>query len=152
MDINSTTRVNAPQSAAGAFGAVSSDDFFKIIFEELSNQDPTQPQDTGALLDQLSTLRSIESDMDLTDRMASISAQDQLSEAGSLIGALITGRDQELYDASGVVTSVTRTDDGPLLNLDTGQRVPLSQVDEIVGLNIIEELAKAAGQGGGDEG
>jgi len=44
---------------ANRFNELSSDDFLQIIFAELTNQDPLEPQDTGALLEQLNSIRQI---------------------------------------------------------------------------------------------
>ena len=41
------------------FGALDSDEFTKLILTELGNQDPLEPNDTKALLEQLSIIRSI---------------------------------------------------------------------------------------------
>ena len=55
-----------------AFGALGSDEFLQIILTELTSQDPLSPNDTSALLDQISTIRSIESDIALGDRLDAI--------------------------------------------------------------------------------
>ncbi len=47
------------------FSEMKTEDFIRIIFAELSNQDPFSPNDSGALLDQLNSVRSIESDTEL---------------------------------------------------------------------------------------
>ena len=51
------------------FGALDSDEFTKLILTELGNQDPLEPNDTKALLEQLSIIRSIESDTKLNDTL-----------------------------------------------------------------------------------
>ena len=53
---NGPTRQNASR-----FNELASEDFIQIIFTELTNQDPLAPNDTSALLDQLNSIRSIES-------------------------------------------------------------------------------------------
>lgn len=58
-------------STPSRFSDMSSEDFIKIIFTELSNQDPFQPNDSAALLKQLDSIRSIESDVKLTDQLQS---------------------------------------------------------------------------------
>ena len=54
---------------SNGFNALSSEDFIKIIFTELANQDPFQPNDSSALLEQLNSIRSIESDTKLIDKL-----------------------------------------------------------------------------------
>ena len=59
-------------SGASSFSSMNSEEFVKIIFTELQNQDPFQPNDSSALLEQLNSIRSIESDMALTDQLKAI--------------------------------------------------------------------------------
>ena len=49
--------------ASSGFGALDSEEFLNIMFTELQNQDPFEPNDSSALLEQLNSIRSIESDM-----------------------------------------------------------------------------------------
>ncbi len=53
---------NPVSSTDDAFNTLSSSEFLQIIFTELQNQGPLEPQDSGAMLDQLSAPRPIESD------------------------------------------------------------------------------------------
>ena len=69
-----------------AFGALGSEEFLKIILTELTSQDPLSPNDTSALLDQISTIRSIESDIALGDRLDAIVTENQLTSAAGMIG------------------------------------------------------------------
>lgn len=115
-----------------AFSALNSEQFVKIMFTELSNQDPLKPNDSSALLQQMSSLRSIQSDIDLSTKLQTIVSQNQLAGAGGLIGKYVSGLAADNTRVSGRVDSVSRTADGPVLNLDTGARVPFSSVDEML--------------------
>jgi flagellar basal-body rod modification protein FlgD len=125
----------APASAApakNAFSELGSEDFVKIIFTELGNQDPLQPSDSKALLEQISSLRSIQSDMDLGSRLGTLVSQNELSSATGLIGKLVSGvsdRNERVLD---FVVSVSRTKDGAILNLGGGQKVAVGNVDEVL--------------------
>ena len=44
------------------FSALTSEQFIKVIFTELSKQDPLQPSDSSKLLEQLSSIRSIQAE------------------------------------------------------------------------------------------
>jgi len=61
--ISGATAIDQSVSALSSnrFSELKSEDFIRIIFTELANQDPLQPNDTGALLDQLNSIRDIES-------------------------------------------------------------------------------------------
>lgn len=125
---------NAPSGAAAqnAFSSLSSEQFTKIIFSELSNQDPLQPSDSNALLQQLSSLRTIQSDMDLSDKLTSLVAQNQLASASGLIGKSVSGIDPNGSRQNGVVQSVVRTSDGAVLRLPGGVSINMNNVDQIL--------------------
>ncbi len=55
------------------------EDFIRTIFAERSNQDPFSPNDSGALLDQLNSIRSIESDIELVSGLDGLVFQNQLA-------------------------------------------------------------------------
>lgn len=135
--------LSTPQTdSASAFSALGSDQFLKIIFAEMTNQDPLAPNDTKDLLDQLSTLYSIESDIELTNTLKDILKQNQITSAGSLIGKFVFGRTQFNDEAAGYVASVTITDNGPVLNLNNGFSIPLDRAEEIIDPDLISQLAQ----------
>ena len=123
--------INALTGSAGAnsvkgsrFNDLSSEEFIKIIFTEL-------PNDSGALLDQLNSIRSIESDIDMSKRLQSIVSQNQLSTAGGLIGKRVAGLNVESERVGGTVKSVARTGDEVGLILDNGWIIPMDNVEFI---------------------
>lgn len=122
----------AGASSTGGFDDVSSQDFLAIILSELQNQDPLSPNDTQALLDQIGTIRSIESDLELTDKLEEIAKRGEISSASSLVGTFAAGRTDNGQEVVGFVDSVSVTRDGLRLNLGTGFSIALNNVDEIV--------------------
>lgn len=131
-----------PISASGAsvttsastnrFSDLTSEEFIKIIFTELSNQDPFQPNDSAALLEQLNSIRSIESDTQLTKQLSAIVTQNQLATAGNLIGRQVQGLTQGADRVAGMVVSVAKQNDSVSLLLDNGWVVPMENVETIV--------------------
>ena len=119
-------------SGASSFSSMNSEEFVKIIFTELQNQDPFQPNDSSALLEQLNSIRSIESDMALTDQLKAIVFQNQLSGAGNLIGRYVQGLSTDGNRVDGKVISVIRQGDAIGVELDTGWIVEVDQVELIV--------------------
>lgn len=115
-----------------AFGSLDSSQFVKIIFSELSNQDPLAPSDSKALLEQISTIRTIQSSIDLTDKLQTLVGQEEWTSAAGLIGKRVSGLSDELARVEGTVKSVSRTADGAVLNLESGKRVPVQYVDEVL--------------------
>lgn len=135
MDIASTqSGVGAATASAPSnkFAELSSTEFLQIMFTELQNQDPLEPQDSGALLEQLSSIRNIESQLSLQETMATIVSQNQLSSASSFIGQEVTGLDLANNNVTGLVSSVRVSGKDVLLELDTGNTVNMKQVTRIV--------------------
>jgi flagellar basal-body rod modification protein FlgD len=137
----STLPITSPQVAAsssssssssGRFSELSSEQFIKIIFTELSNQDPFKPNDSSALLEQLNSIRSIESDTQLTKQLSSIVTQNQLATAGNLIGRQVQGLTTDSNRVAGTVVSVARQDNDVSLLLDNGWVVPMDNVETIL--------------------
>ena len=114
------------------FNELSSEDFMKIIFTELQQQDPFEPNDSSALLEQLNSIRAIESDIDLTKNLESIVFQNQLATAGNLIGKTIEGLTATNDRVVGNVFAVVREGNDVTLQLDTGWEVPADNVQVIV--------------------
>lgn len=133
--LDSATRSPGPSR----FQDLTSEEFVKIIFTELSNQDPFAPNDSSALLQQLSSIRSIESDLKLTQRLESLVTQNQLASAGAMVGKFIGGLTESLQRVSGFVQGVSREGDRILLELDSGHAVPIEQVEIILDPGLVDE-------------
>jgi flagellar basal-body rod modification protein FlgD len=123
---------SATGSKSSAFSNMSSEDFLQLILTELTKQDPMQPNDTQALLDQLSTVYNIQSQMDLSTSMADIIDRDELASASSMIGRYVTGISEDIVRVEGTVAAVTKTDAGSILVLEDGTRVPMKDVDGVI--------------------
>ena len=82
---------STPSTGATGFSALTAEDFSNIIFTELSKQDPLAPNDTNALLQQISSVRAIQSDMDLSSKLSSLVNENEFSSAATLIGKTISG-------------------------------------------------------------
>lgn len=119
---------NPARAPANGFNALRSEDFIRIIFTELSNQDPFKPSDSSALLEQLNSIRSIESDLQLMERLDSLVFENQLSSAANMIGKHVEGLSESFGAVSGVVQTVNREGDQVVLELSSGERVPLESV------------------------
>lgn len=140
--MNAVTGVGGPDAATRStpnrFGEMSSEEFVKIIFTELANQDPFEPTDSAALLQQLSSIRSIESDMRLTQQLEALVQENQLASAGNLIGKIIGGLTEDFERVAGWVVSVHREGPDVYLELDTGWLVPMQGVETIIDPSILD--------------
>ena len=118
--------------AENRFNSMTSEEFIQIMFTELSNQDPFQPNDSGALLEQLSSIRSIESNINLMEHLETLVLESQLASAANMIGKTITGLTSLNDRVTGEVVSVLREGEEITLELSSGERVPIGSVQSIV--------------------
>ena len=114
-----------------AFGALGSEEFLQIILTELTSQDPLSPNDTSALLDQISTIRSIESDIALGDRLDAIVTENQLTSAAGMIGKFVSGYAEGWGNVTGFVVAL-RQGDSVAIELDTGWIVLCKNVEVVL--------------------
>ncbi len=137
MSAISSNAAGVAGGAAGTnrFNELSSEDFMKIIFTELQQQDPFEPNDSSALLEQLNSIRAIESDIELTENLENIVFQNQLATAGNLIGKTVEGLTATNDRVVGNVFAVVREGNEVTLQLDTGWEVPADNVQVIVDPN-----------------
>lgn len=119
------------QNASG-FSSLGSEEFLGIILKELSNQDPLQPSETKDLLEQLSMIRSIQSNADLIGKLDSLVGDNQWAAAGTLIGRQVSGLSDSGARLTARVAGVSRSTDGPILTLEGGGRLRMSRVDQML--------------------
>ena len=131
--IGDFSTTNPLSSSDDAFNTLSSQEFLRIMFTQLQNQDPLEPQDSQAMLDQLSALRSIESDTKMVASLENLVSQNEFAAASQLIGSLVSGVTLDNQRLADLVVSVSQTSQGPVLNLFGGSRMFFNQVDEIAG-------------------
>jgi len=128
--INPTDTALRDTSPTG-FGALTSVDFIRIMFTELANQDPFQPSDSSALLEQMNSIRSIESNIQLIDRLDTLVFENKLSSAAILIGKTVEGLSDRGDRVSGTVSTVLRQGDEVTLELENGSRMSIDNIERI---------------------
>jgi flagellar basal-body rod modification protein FlgD len=131
VDALGSSASSSGSASATGYSAMSAQDFTKLIFAELARQDPTNPTDTNALLQQISMIRNIQSDVDLSANLKTLVNQNELASASNMIGLSISGVSVANERVTDTVKSVSRTSDGTVLNLLGGGRVRMSNVDTI---------------------
>lgn len=124
--------IASTSSQASGFSSLGSEQFMGIILKELSNQDPLQPSETKDLLEQLSTIRSIQSNADLIGKLDSLVGDNQWAAAGTLIGRDVSGLNDAGTRVTARVVGVARGSDGPVLSLEGGHRLRMSRIDQMV--------------------
>ncbi len=133
------------QSAAvgksSKFADLSSTEFIKVLVQELTHQDPFKPNDSSKILEQLSSLRNIESQGQLQDQLKNLVLQNQVAQASGLIGKMVQGLTDTGDRLDGMVTSVRVKEGQAILELDTGKQLPMSRVERITEQNQAEPAA-----------
>ncbi len=82
-------------------------EFLNLMITELQNQDPLNPTDNAALLQQVGELRGISSNDQLVSTLKGFSNTSELTTASSLIGKTVKGIDDAAKEVNGEVTSVS---------------------------------------------
>ena len=106
------TGTSGQQSTVGgdAYSKMGTQEFLKLLVTELSNQDPTSPTDTSAILSQISQIREIQSTDTLTTTLESVLFGQNFTTANWLMGRNIIGLSTDGEYITGVVDRVTLTD------------------------------------------
>ncbi|MFA6043453.1 MAG: flagellar hook capping FlgD N-terminal domain-containing protein [Phycisphaerales bacterium] len=129
-DVSSVGSSTSTSKATG-FSSLSSQDFTKIILQELSHQDPLNTTDTNQLIQQLSGIRSIQSNTDLSDKLTKLVAQNDFTSASTLIGKQVSGIDTDNGRSEGIVKTVSRTSSGSVVTLESGARITVDNLDQV---------------------
>ncbi|VAX39819.1 Flagellar basal-body rod modification protein FlgD [hydrothermal vent metagenome] len=113
------------------FSALKSEDFLKLLITQLQNQDPSEPTSNEDLLNQISAMRSLQSNLDLGDTLQSITANQQLSTAATFIGKTVTGLDANNASVTGLVTRAFVRDDKTFVEVDNNAELEISSVSSV---------------------
>lgn len=114
---SSSTDSTSTSSLPGGFGNLKLDDFMKMLLAELQNQDPLSPMDASQMLTQIGQITQVGSTQQLTSTLDSVLLGQNVSNATSLIGKMITGIDDGGKDVVGKVDKVTIANGKPVLNV-----------------------------------
>jgi len=121
---------SATMPGTKSFGDLTPEDFLRVLVAELVHQDPLEPMDNQALLEQLTQIRSLQTSMTLTANLNNLISQQSLATGSDLIGRFVTAMDSEGNVASGVVESV-RVADGTVYLVIGDLAVPVESVIEV---------------------
>ncbi len=143
-----TTSAKTSSTNSDAFSELGTEDFLELIIAELQNQDPMNPTDTTDMLNQFNQIREIASNDKLTDTLEGVLLGQNMATAGSLIGKLVEGLNNDSQKIIGQVDAV-QVDDGEPSLLVSGSYISLKNVLQIIDPALIsstEETADAASE------
>src|SRR5271154_2165302 len=104
--VGSTGSTAAAVNKSDPFASMSTGDFLKLMITELQNQDPTSPEDTSQIMQEIGQMQSIESTTQLTTTLNAMSLGQGLTSASLLINQNIVGLDSNGNSVNGTVSSV----------------------------------------------
>lgn len=116
-------------TAERGFQGLKTEDFFKLLITELSNQSPLDPIDNNQLLDQISAINTVQSTATLIDTLEALSLSQNLGSASNLIGKTVSGRSNDEV-ISGVVDKAV-VEDGEVFLMIDDQKLPIASVTEV---------------------
>ncbi len=127
------TGIPGQQNPSGrdVFQDVNLDDFLKLLITEIQSQDPMEPMSNQEILEQISQIREIESNMRLTETLQSVRLGQNLTVAGMMIGRLIVALSDDAREITGQVDGVSIVDGQPKLHVGE-DTVDLENVSQIL--------------------
>jgi flagellar basal-body rod modification protein FlgD len=129
--ISSVTPALTANEQSTGLGDLGTDLFLELLVAQLQNQNPMEPMDGNALMQQTSQLANVEALQEVAALQSHLVGIDQFATAAGMVGKIVSATDPLLGTIEGVVTGVKATALGPTLQI--GDRdIPLDQVTAIV--------------------
>lgn len=122
--------VKVVDSNKTGFNGLTSEDFLQLLITQLQNQDPSAPMSNEEMLSQISQMRSLQSDLELSDTLKTTTLGQQLAASTSFIGKTVTGTTDDNTSVSGTVDRVYVAGGVPYLQIGTSN-VAISNVSEV---------------------
>ena len=97
------SKINIVDPDKVGFNALDAEAFMKLLVAQLQNQDPTNPTSNEDMLAQISQMRSLQSNVELTDTLKNMGTGQQLSSAAGMIGKLIADANNDSEPVNGLV-------------------------------------------------
>lgn len=150
MDISAAASVgNSATTARTGLSGIAGEDFLKILVKQLQFQDPLKPMDNQQMVEQMGTIRELEMNTRLSQKLELLTEQQRFGAAAALIGREVRGivadSDGNEYEIYGKVQSVRFTNKGEaILELDNGASLPLAKLTYVQ--NVTETPPVATGE------
>lgn len=145
--VSSTGMVPQPQTPRSALGDLDSDAFLMLLIAQLRNQDPMEPMDHTAMLQQTATFTQVEMLTKLENLHIEQASMLQTRFATELIGQEVSGEDTLGQPVAGVVESVRFTASGPTLVLSGDTEIDLADLNAVSGRPAGDPAADLAAAG-----
>lgn len=123
-----STQIKDPTKVG--INGLTAEDFLKILVEQLKNQDPTAPVSNEVLLQQVSEIRSLQSDLELSDTLKGLSLNQSLSAGSSFLGKAVNGTGTDNEPLTGVVDRVAVRSGKVFLGVGS-KEITIDQVSQV---------------------
>lgn len=105
-----------------------SDAFLKLLVAQLKYQNPMQPTDGAAMLQQTAQFTTVETLQSIAAMNQQLMGFQQVTMGLGLVGKSVEAIGANDLPVAGTVDSMRFTVDGPLLILEDGQAIPMTNV------------------------
>jgi len=112
-----------PRAGKSALGKLDYNAFLRLLVAQLNNQDPTKPLDSTQYLAQLASYANVEQNIRANSKLDAVLNAVHAAHADSLLGRTVQASGG---GPGGKVTGYEVKDDGVVLTLEGGGRVPLA--------------------------
>lgn len=113
------------------FNSLNAESFLKLLVTQLQNQDPTAPTSNEELLGQISGIRDLQSNLELSETLKTLttsqSTSSQTQQAASYLGKLITAELDDGRTISGTATAAL-IEDGKAYVKIGDEKIPVENV------------------------
>lgn len=103
---SNNTDVQVVDKSKTGFNGLTSDTFLKLLIAQLQNQDPTAPVGNEELLQQLSAMRSLQSNIELSDTLKAFNNNQQVASGAAFLGKIVTGTNADQKEVTGIADRV----------------------------------------------
>ena len=108
------------------------DDFMKLLLATLKYQDPTQPMDTGKLLEQTSTMTNMEQMINMTEASKKSFESQQRAQGTSMVGKTavydLIDKEGNAATTAGTIEAVEFLAEGKILCHIGGEKIPMEDI------------------------
>ena len=118
----------AATTESNGIGQLGSDAFLKLLVAQLKYQNPLQPTDGAAMLQQTAQFTTVETLQSIAEMNQQLMGFQQVTMGLGLVGKHVDAIGLDGAPTAGNVESLRFTVDGPFLVLESGQEIPMTNV------------------------
>jgi flagellar basal-body rod modification protein FlgD len=147
LAVNDTTSTATPQGLSSIDG----EGFMQILLKQLQYQDPLKPMDSEEMIAQISQIRDMELNYQLTKSLTQLTEQQRFASVAAMIGKQAQGTIEVPgfgdVPVEGTVVSIRFTESGEaFVELDNGEIFNLKDLTSVTDPEFAQDADAAQGQ------